>query len=224
MNGFRSVFDVLDVDLNARRTDYSIIEINDLKIGRTYPGIMDYLDQNVSIEIDNIDFYKHGTYAHEGPIGNGHYYIQKGSFNIRTYSATPRILLRTDTFNGGFLFIDRNRDEYRRRKLFIRSNFLSSSIENTDINSIWLGQLSSFTPDGLIDISLTTVYNPEDGTKDVHSFINGYSFLHKMYGNVTIYYSDKDELGNLVGFNADYIGSGTSGIDPRFNIPTLDPQ
>ena len=224
MNGFKTTFDVLDVDLNARRTDYSIIEFNDLKIGRTYPGILDYLDQNISIEIDHINFYKHGSYPFEGPIDFGHYYPQLDQFSIRTYSVTPRILLRTDTFNGGFLFIGRFRDEYKRRRLFIRSDFQSSVLENTDINSIWLNQLASFTPNGLIDIDLSTIYNPEDGTKDVHAFINDYSFLHKMYGRITIYYSDKDESGNFVGFNADYIGSGTSGIDPRFNIPTLDPQ
>jgi hypothetical protein len=224
MNGFKSVFQILDVDFNARRTDYHIIELNNIKIGRVYPGLLDYIDQNIIIEISPINFLKLGSYALEGPIGLGHYYPQYDSFTINTYSITPRILLRTDTFSDGFLFISRFRDEYKRRQVFIRSDFKSSIIEPNIINSIWLHELSNFTPNGLIDINLLNNNRHEDGTQDTHSFINAYTFLHNMHGEVTIYYSDKDTLGNPAGLNADYVGSGTSGIDPRFNIPTLDPQ
>ena len=222
MHGFKSTFRVVEADLNARRSDYSILEIHNVAIGRVFPGAMDLIDQNISISISPINLVKLGSDSADGPVGRGHYYPQLNDFTITTYCADPFTPVRTDTFSGGFLFINRVKDAYNRRQVFFRSKFKSASIIDNEVNSLWLKELAKFGPDGIIDVDMTS-------NLDVHSYINKYSFLYNMVGNISIYYSNLDENGNIVGFNANnFVGDpkGSGGTDfenvasdNRFNIP-----
>jgi hypothetical protein len=221
MHGFKSVFKVIEADVNARRSDYSILEVHNVAIGRAFPGSMDFIDQNISITVGPINVSKTGSDSADGPVGRGHYYPQLEDFIITTYCVDPLTPVRTDTFSGGFLFIARTTDAYNRRQVFFRSKFKSASIIDNVINSLWLKELTKFAPDGIIDVDLTS-------SLDVHYYINRYSFIYNMVGNVTIYYSNLDENGKLVGFNSDFsndlVGSGGTNFDDvasdnRFNIP-----
>lgn len=222
MHGFKSTFRVAEADLNCRRTDYSILEIHNVAIGRAFPALMDFMDQNISIVIDPVILSKTGSNSDDGPVGRGHYYPQLEDFSINTYCADPLTLVRTEVFSGGFLFINRVKDDYGRRQVFFRAKFKSATIVDNEINSLWLKELTKFGPDGIIDIDLSSAL-------EVHPYINAYSFLYGMTGNMSIYYSNLDEDGNIVGLNAgNFSGfpAGTAGTDfeavssdPRFSIP-----
>lgn len=217
MHGFRSVFRVIEADLNARRTDYTIGEIHELALGSITPAILDPLEQNVLAEMSHVNFSKAGSESADGPIGLGHYYRQISDFTISLYAADPSHLLRVDTFGDGFLFIARFRDDYLRRRLFIRSKIKSSVLHPTIMKSRWLDELSESTLNGFVDIDLLAL-------DDVHSYINDFTFMPDMFGNMIIYYSNINEDGSPAGFNGDFTGGGGSGgtdfdNDPRFNIP-----
>lgn len=221
MNGFKSIFRVVEADLNARRADHSILDIHNIALGRVYPESLDYIDQNIKISMGSVQLLKHGSDSSDGPVGRGHYYPQLTDFTITTYCVNPSVPVRTDSFGGGFLFINRIKDDYGRRQVFFRSKHKSSIIIDNNINSMWLNGLAAFTPDGIIDIDLLS-------TIEVHPHINDYSSVDNMFGTLTIYYSNLDKDGNIVGFNADWdgdvLGSGGTDFpeaipDKRFTIP-----
>lgn len=224
MHGFRSTFRVVEADLNARRTDYTIGLVHEVAIGKISPAPLDYLEQNVSIEMTRMNISPAGSESSDGPIGYGHYYAQADDFTITLYSADPRQELRIDTFGDGFLFVARARDQYNRRRVFMRSKIKSSVIVPNLARSSWLDQLSENTPNGFVDIDLWA-------NQDIHFYLNENVFFPNMYGDMIIYYSDINEDGSLAGFNGNYggipsIGTGTGGTgddsfdnDPRFNIP-----
>lgn len=221
MNGFRTTFRVVEADLNARREDYSLLNIHDIALGRAFPESLDYIDQNVRISVSPIKLLKWGSDSSDGPVGRGHYYPQRDHFTITTYCANPSTPVRTDTFGDGFLFISRTKDDYGRRQVFFRSKWLSSTIIDNNIPSMWLGDLAAFIPNGIIEVDMLSII-------EVHPHINDYSSVDGMFGNMSIYYSNLDSNGNIVGLNADWggdvLGSGGTDFpetlpDKRFTIP-----
>lgn len=180
-------FRVSEADLNSRRSDHSIIEVHKIAVGDAI-GTFDQISQNLVIDVDPIKISKHGSYADIGPVGYGHYYIILADFDIKLYSVNPRQLVNISTFGGGFIYIDRYRDQYDRRRIIIRSDLKNIQHIDNNISSVWLNNIGS---NGIIEFKLFAIDN--NSTDDVHTFINAYSFNGGLHGSVDVYYNDLND-------------------------------
>jgi hypothetical protein len=158
----------------------------------------DNVKQNLRIEVDEIKVSKHGSIADIGPVGFGHYYRIEDNFDVKIYNASPKQILRLDTFGGGFIFFDRYRDGVNRRQVFIRADLKESSVIPNLISSNWLNSIGN---NGIIDIKFFSY--DTNAIDDAHTIINSYSFngYSAPLGDVMVYYNDISTSGKLTGHN-----------------------
>jgi hypothetical protein len=181
----RATFRVIEGCLNSRRSDLNIIEVPNIDLGRVFPFVLDFLDQNISIEIDKIFWVKAGTNpgntSADGPVGFGHYYAQFDEVTVTYRAISTDAFIRSDTFSDGFVFIARARNEIDRRQVFFRSRLTSSIVADPD-PSLWAGSLLAIpTLNAYLEIDMSA-------SKNIHAFINDHGSLGGMFGNIEIRY------------------------------------